>query len=321
MLFQENQTKDVRGGTKDEPKSVQQKAQQGEEAKKTSSPPKQTHAATLRAGIPGAVDAQDQMADVKRLVPTDEASPLPLNSDLKVVGKRITRLDGAQKTTGRARYTADVYLPGMLYGKMVSSGVPHARIRSIDTSKAQKYPGVKAVYILEHLSGSAEVKDKSKEMPSKFPIVRFAGQPIAGVAATSQAAANEAAKLVEIDYEPLPFVTTVEEARKPNAPAVYPAPAEMAATAGGGGGAHNVPQQGNVRGPAIGPRGAEKGSTQKGFAEADVVLEGDYKTQVQTHSALETHGVVADWKPDMLTVYASTQGTSTVREELAEIFE
>jgi xanthine dehydrogenase YagR molybdenum-binding subunit len=179
---------------------------------------------------------------------------------------------------------------------------------------------VKAVYVLEHLSGVAEVKDKSKELPSKFPVVRFAGQPIAGVAATSQAAANEAAKLVEIDYEPLPFVTTVEEARQPNAPAVYPAPAEMAGTAGGGGGPSNVPQKGNVRGPSIGPRGAEKGSTQKGFAEADVVVEGDYKTQIQTHSALETHGVVADWKPDMLTVYASTQGTSTVRDEMAEVF-
>src|SRR3954462_12742203 len=304
MLFQENQTKDVRGGTKDEPKSVQQKAQQGEEAKKTSSPPKQTHAATLRAGIPGAVDAQDQMADVKRLVPTDEASPLQLNNHLKVLGKGITRLDGAQKTTGRARYTADVYLPGMLYGKMVSSGVPHARIRSIDTSKAQKYPGVKAVYILEHLSGSAEVKDKSKELPSKFPIVRFAGQPIAGIAATSQAAANEAAKLVKIEYQALPFVTTVEEARQPNAPLVYPAPAEMGGSAGGGGGAKNVPQKGNVRGPSIGPRGAEKGSTQTGFAEAEVTVEGDYSTQEQTHSALESHGCVADWKPEMLTVYA-----------------
>jgi xanthine dehydrogenase YagR molybdenum-binding subunit len=95
----------------------------------------------------------------------------------------------------------------------------------------------------------------------------------------------------------------------------------MAATAGGGGGGEDVPQHGNVRGPAIGPHGGEKGSTQKGFAEADVVVEGDYQTQVQTHSALETHGVVADWKPDMLTVYASTQGTSTVRDEFAEIFE
>src|SRR5436305_6991987 len=320
MLFQENQTKDVRGGTKDEPKSVQQKAQQGEEAKKTSSPPKQTHAATLRAGIPGAVDAQDQMADVKRLVPTNEASPLPLNSELTVLGKRITRLDGAQKTTGRARYTADVYLPGMLYGKMVSSTVPHARIRSIDTSEAEKYPGVKGVYILNHLRDVAQVKDPSKELPSKFPIVRFTGQPIGGIAATSQAAANEAAKLVKIDYETLPFVTTVEEARQPNAPLVYPAPAEMGGSAGGGGGAKNIPQSGNVRGPALGPRGAEQGSTEKGFSEADVVVEGNYKTQVQTHSPLETHGVVADWKPDLLTVYASTQGTSTVRDELAEVF-
>jgi xanthine dehydrogenase YagR molybdenum-binding subunit len=321
MLIQEKQTKDVGGATKDEPKSVQQKSQQGEDQKNATSSAKQTRATTLRAGIAGAVATQDQMADVKRLVPTDEAAPFPLNDELKVVGKRITRLDGAQKTTGRARYTADVYLPGMLYGKMVNSTLPHARIRSIDTSQAQKYPGVKAVYVLEHLSGVAQVKDTSKELPSKFPIVRFAGQPIAGVAATSQAAANEASKLVEIDYEPLPFVTTVEEARQSNAPTVYPAPAEMAATAGGGGGAHNVPQQGNVRGPAIGPRGAEKGSTQKGFSEADVIIEGDYKTQVQTHSALETHGVVADWKPEMLTVYASTQGTSTVRDELAEIFE
>ena len=150
--------------------------------------------------------------------------------------------------------------------------------------------------------------------------MRFAGQPIAGVAATSQTAANEAAKLVKIDYEALPFVTTVEEARQPNAPLVYPAPAEMAGSAGGGGGAKNVPQKGNVRGPALGPRGEEQGSTEKGFSEAEVLVEGDYKTQVQTHSPLETHGVVADWKPDLLTVYASTQGTSTVRDELAEVF-
>lgn len=321
MLTQEQHTKDVGGGTKDEPRSVQQKNQQAEADKNTTSPAKQTRSATLHAGIPGAVVAEDQLTDVKRLVPIDEAGTWPVNDELKCVGKRIARLDGIQKATGRARYTADVYLPGMLYGKMLNSTLPHARIRSIDTSKALQYPGVKAVYVLQHLSGVAEVKDKSKELPSKFPIVRFAGQPIGGVAATSQTAANEAAKLVEIDYEPLPFVTIVEEGRQPNAPTVYPAPAEMAGTAGGGGGARNVPQQGNVRGPAIGPRGAEKGSTEKGFSEADVIAEGDYRTQVQTHSALETHGVVADWKPDMLTVYASTQGTSTVRDEFAEVLD
>src|SRR5215469_12699 len=95
----------------------------------------------------------------------------------------------------------------------------------------------------------------------------------------------------------------------------------MGGSAGGGGGAKNIPQNGNVRGPSLGPRGAEQGSTENGFSEADVVVEGNYKTQIQTHSPLETHGVVADWKPELLTVYASTQGTSTVRDELAEIFE
>jgi len=75
-----------------------------------------------------------------------------------------------------------------------------------------------------------------------------------------------------------------------------------------------------VRGPAKGRRGGPRGDMEKGFAEAETVIEGDYRTQVQTHCSLETHGVVADWKPDMLTVYASTQGTPTVRDELAEVF-
>src|ERR1051326_2688579 len=113
---------------------------------------------------------QDGVATVKRLVPTDEPGALPFNKDLQYVGKRVARVDGPLKTTGRARYTADVYLPGMLYGKMVNSSVPHARIRSIDTSAAEAYPGVKGVYVLRHLSGLAQVKDRSKETPSRFPI-------------------------------------------------------------------------------------------------------------------------------------------------------
>lgn len=321
MLWQETQARNPKGGTKDESKAVQKSQQPGSSKKNTTSPAKPTRLATLPAGIAGAAFTQDAVAEVKRLVPADEPGALPLNQDLKYVGTRVTRLDGPLKTTGRARYTADVNLPGMLYGKMVNSSIAHGRIRSIDTKAAEAYPGVKAVHVLQHLRDMAEVKDKSKEMPSSFPIIRFAGQPIAAVAATSQDAANEAARLVKVDYEPLPFVTSVEEARQPNAPLVYPAPAEMAGSAGGGGGgAKNVPQVGNLRGPYIGPRGAEQGSTERGFREADAVVEGDFKTQVQTHSALETHGVVSDWKPEMLTVYASTQGTSTVREELAEVF-
>jgi xanthine dehydrogenase YagR molybdenum-binding subunit len=114
----------------------------------------------------------------------------------------------------------------------------------------------------------------------------------------------------------LPFVVDMEKARQPDAPLVFTGKAEQAGTAGGGGGPRNVPQHGNVRGPAK----QSRGDVEKGFAEADLIVEGEYRTQVQTHSALETHGLVADWKPDQLTVYASTQGTSSVRDELAAVF-
>src|SRR5262245_48199776 len=190
MLSQ--QAKDTQGANKGESKSVQKQTKQGADKKNTTSPAKQTRSATMPAGISGAAVSEDGVAEVRRLIPVDEPEALPLNDDLKHIGKRVARVDGPLKTTGRARYTADVYLPGMLYGKMVGSSVPHARIRSIDTSVAEKYPGVKGVFILDHLRDVAEVKDKSKELPSKFPIVRFAGQPIGGIAATSQAAANEA---------------------------------------------------------------------------------------------------------------------------------
>jgi xanthine dehydrogenase YagR molybdenum-binding subunit len=204
---------------------------------------------------------------------------------------------------------------------MVCSPYPHARIRSIDTTAAQAAPGVRAVHVLDRVLGNAELRDKSKELPAKYPVVRFAGQPIAAIAATTQAAADEATRLVKVDYELLPFVVDKDEARKENAPLVFPGPADQAGTAGGGGGPSGVPQKGNVRGPVKGgPHGEPRGDVAKGLAEAEVTVEAEFRTQVQTHSALETHGVVADWKPDALTVYASTQGTASVRDELAEIF-
>lgn len=312
---QKQQANDVNSGTQGEPKPVKRHDHQAAH----SGAMKTAQDVQLRAGIASAAVEQDAMREVTRLVPADEPAQLPTNDQLRWIGKRITRVDGSLKTTGRARYTADVYLPGMLHGAMITSSFPHARIRSIDLSKAKSYPGVKGVYILQHISDQAEVRDKKKEMPSRYPIVRFAGQPIGGIAAASQAAADEAVKRVQIDYEQLPFVTSVEDASRPDAPAVYPAAAAMGATAGGGGGDEDVPQKGNLRGPSVGPQGG-KGSLEKGFAEAEVVVEGDYRTQVQTHCSLETHGVVADWKPEMLTVYASTQGTPTVRDELAEVF-
>ncbi|EYF02958.1 xanthine dehydrogenase family protein molybdopterin-binding subunit [Chondromyces apiculatus] len=261
------------------------------------------------------------LSEVERAVPSDEPPPWPLNAELSVVGKPFPRLDGPLKVTGAATYTADVRLPGMLHARVIRSPHPHARVKNIDVTAAERHPAARAVHVLEHMRGGAKLRDPKQETPSKFPIVRYVGQPIAAIAAATPADAEEVMRLVKVDYEVLPFVVDLEEARKPDAPRVFPGATEQPATAGGGGAVPNVPQQGNVRGPTkTGPLGPPRGDVEKGFEEAEITVENTFRTAVQTHSALETHGVVADWKPEVLTVYASTQGTSTVRDELAEVF-
>jgi xanthine dehydrogenase YagR molybdenum-binding subunit len=262
-------------------------------------------------GIP-----QNGLQRKEREVLLDEPPPLPPNSELKYIGKPTVRYDGPAKAMGTGKYTADVHLPGMLYARMVDATVPHARIVSIDTSAAEQLPGVRAVYVIEHMYGVAELRDPNQEAPSRYPVVRYAGQPIAGIAATSQQIADDAAKLVKVQYEAMPFVVDRADARAADAPMVFPGPADEAGSAGGGGGPAGVQQTGNVHGP----QRKQSGNPEKGFAEADVVVESEYFTQVQTHSALETHGFVVDWKPQEVTVYASTQGTSSVRDEFADVF-
>lgn len=248
-------------------------------------------------------------------VPASEPPVWPVNKDLSYVGKSIPRYDGAAKVAGRARYTSDVQLSGMLYAKFVNATVPHAKVLSVDTSAAEKVPGVKGVHVVQHVLGNAELRNPALD-EAKYPVVRYAGQPVAAVAATTPAAAEEAAALVKVKYDAMPFVVNEVKARSTDSPIVFPGPADEAGSAGGGGGPSDVPQTGNVHGPSV----HRRGEIEQGFKDADVIVEGHYTTQVQTHSALETHGVVADWKPDMLTVWASTQGTASVREELAGFF-
>ncbi|MHB1022751.1 MAG: xanthine dehydrogenase family protein molybdopterin-binding subunit [Acidobacteriaceae bacterium] len=269
-----------------------------------------TKTVSMPIGIPGYTLHEEQ-----RTVPASEPPVLPVNKNLNSIGKSPERWDGHAKVTGRARYTADMQLPGMLYARFVNASVPHANILSIDTSAAEKHPGVKGVHVIERLLGAAVLRNPALDT-SKYPIVRYAGQPIAAVAATTPQAAEEAAAKIKVKYEALPFVIDADMAREPNAPLVFPGAADQAGTAGGGGSAHGIPQTGNIHGPSV----RKHGDAAQGFKEADVIVDARYTTQVQTHSALETHGVVADWKPELLTVYASTQGTASVREELAAFF-
>lgn len=266
---------------------------------------------SIQYGIVG-----DALAEVVRKVPQDEPPALPPNDQLAVIGRRLPRLDARQKVTGEARYTFDVQLEGMLYGCTVASTVAHARIKSIDTSAAERHPGVRAVHILDRVLMTARLRDPGEEANLPYPMVRYLGQPIAGIAATTARAAREAAKLVRIEYETLPHVVSMDGAREPDAPLIFPGPTEQPATAGGGGAQKGLDQKGNLRGPARNTRG----DVAKGFTDAAVIVEREYRTQVQTHVPMETHGIVADWRDDALTLYASTQFTLSVREEAAEIF-
>ena len=258
-VSQETQHQSKKQGVKDESKTVQKKAQET-----SSAAPPDSRSAELLIGIPG---SRDGVKKIQRNVPADEPPQLPPNSELKVIGNRVPRYDGALKVSGAAKYPSDIRLPGMLYARFVNATVPHAKIISVDTSAAEKHPGVKAVHVLQDVLGQAELQDKAKEVPSRYPIVRYAGQPIAAVAATTPAGALEAARLVKVQYEPKPFVVERAKAREPNAPLVFPGPAAEKATAGGGGGASDVPQKGNVRGPNRGRHDAgPKGDIEKGFA-------------------------------------------------------
>ncbi|HEV2037494.1 MAG TPA: hypothetical protein VGQ96_02720, partial [Candidatus Eremiobacteraceae bacterium] len=190
----QEQAKSKQQGVKGEPPTVRKSAA-GE--KKEGAKPK--HAQAVTVGIP-----LDGLSHVERDVPVDEPPALAPNSELKYIGKPTPRQDGRAKVTGEARYTADVRLPGMLFGRLLDAAVPHDRVLAIDTSAAERYPGVRAVHVIEHVLGNAELRDKSKETPSRYPIVRYAGQPLAGVAAISQDAADEAAALIEVRYETMP---------------------------------------------------------------------------------------------------------------------
>jgi xanthine dehydrogenase YagR molybdenum-binding subunit len=226
-----------------------------------------------------------------------DLKPWDLDSKLAVVKGRHTRLDGADKVTGKAKYTLDLAVPGMLWGKMVRATVPAADIVGIDTSKAEALPGVKAVWTTESRT------------------VRFAGQDVAAVAAVSPEVAEDAARLVAVTYDEWPYVTELRAAMEPDAPLVYeigqlPSDAEDETK--------TLPRKGNVIGPNVPRRGGSRGDIEKGFAEADVVAEATYYVPVHTHCTLETHGVLAQWEGDRLTIHASTQGVFAVRNGVAE---
>ncbi len=229
--------------------------------------------------------------------------PIPWDPSHKftILGTRVPRLDGAAKVTGQARYSIDQRLPGMLYAKILRSPYPAATVKAVDLDAAKKMPGVRAALVI------AKPGEK----------VRFAGQEVAAIAADTPERAIDALAAIRVQYQPGPFVVDLEAARKEGAPPVFEQGQAGTKTSAGDlpSARKTLPRKGNVQGPRL----SEKGNIEEGFKKADAVVEGTYVTQVQTHTALETHGLVARWEGDELSVWASTQGIFSVRDELAEV--
>ena len=204
-------------------------------------------------------------------------------SESRLIGKRIPRLSGKDKVTGKAKYTFDINRPGMLYGRILRSEVAHANVVDLDLSEAEAMPGVKAVLPL------VEVGRK----------IRYQGQEIAAVAAETDDIARDAIRRIRVDLEELPSVVTEADAMAENAPQI------------------REDWVGNQSAPNV----REEGDINAGFEQAAVEVEATYHAPVQTHVCLETHGHVAEWEDDEnLTVWASTQGVFGVRNDLAGRF-
>jgi xanthine dehydrogenase YagR molybdenum-binding subunit len=199
----------------------------------------------------------------------------------RLISKEIPRLDGLAKASGKMKYPSDVHPEGMLFGVMLYSPHAHAKIKTIDTSKAEKMPGVKAVYV---------IADAGKTL-------RYQGDDIAAVAAETEEQALDAARAIEVEYEVLPHVVTEAQAMAEGAPEVV--------------------RGGNVRKG----RAQTNGNIEKGLAEAAKVIEGTYSVPVITHVCLEPHGLTAVWTgEDKITAWASTQAVQATAGELSGRF-
>ena len=224
----------------------------------------------------------------------------------KWIGKRTIRPDGADKVTGQATFGADTTMPGMIWGKVLRSPHAHANIRSIDTSKAESLPGVKAVIT------SADVTNYSPEKSVILGIqdmrwmtrnvmarekALFHGHPVAAVAATSQKIADQACKLIEVDYEVLPWVVEIDDAIKSDAPILH----EFIEFEG---------KPSNIAGTLE----HKKGDVQTGFEEADVIVERSFTTRPVHQGYIEPHACLVSVSADgRATIWSSSQGQFMVR--------
>ncbi len=238
-------------------------------------------------------------------------------SEYSIVGKGVPRVDGPPKATGKAKFTVDVQLAGMLHGKILRSPYPHARILSIDTSEAEKLPGVRGVITGEDLKDVRYAfvdtpRYPADEQPLAVDKVRYIGDEVAAVAADSEAAAEEALSLIKVEYEILPAVFTVEESMKDDAPIIHDEDLEGTTAWEEWGVAQKKksPAEKSIQSNISGNTFVNYGDIQEGFAAADYVREDTFDLKATAHCQMEPHAAVASFDEvhDKLHVWISTMG-------------
>jgi len=257
-------------------------------------------------------------------MPDYEPNMVLSNEEFNVVGTRPIRHDGPDKVMGRARYAADIHLPGMLHGKILRSPHAHARIRGIDASRALALPGVRAVVTSADLPEmSAEVADQEEGAAVNYGFYSrnvmarekalYQGHVVAAVAATSPHVAEEALGLLDVDYEVLPPVLNASDAMKDGAPILHERLLTMSSPAMRSGGWGNV--EGGKQSNIANRFEFRMGDVEQGFKEADVVLEREYHTKPVHQGYIEPHSATAQWNADgTVTIWASSQGHFALRD-------
>ena len=213
-----------------------------------------------------------------------------------VVGKRVQRVEGFDKVTGDSSYIADIYLPGMLVGKVLRSPFPHARIRNIDISKAEKLPGVRAVVTAEDTIKRPWGAFFADQFILSVGKTRYVGEEVAAVAAIDPDIAEEAIDLIEVEWEPLPGVFDAEDAMKDGAPLVHDDKP------------NNIAMHLDL----------ERGNIAQAFADSDVIVEDTFTSMPQWHCSIETIGSVAEYATSgKYTIYMNTQTLFNARYRIA----
>src|SRR5229473_3024819 len=233
--------------------------------------------------VPKVINGVETMVEIE--VDDDAGPGWGPNDKHTLLNHRLTRIDGPLKVSGSARYTYDVRLPNMLYGRILRCPHAHARLTKFDSSAASNIAGVKAI-----------IQTPLKEF-------RFAGSPVAAVAATTPEIAQDAARAIVVEYEVLPHVVRADDAIKPESPEVLARDPRK-------------PDEKNLR---LANKNGDPQKVETALANSDAVIEAEYYTPRIHHACLETHGMVVDYSGgNSATIYATTQGTFTIPADAAD---